>query len=254
VDRIMKFTRRQLLQMGTGALAAPLMLGADGPQPSAPAPTAPPPLAGYPTGIDVASYQGYPDWDAVASSGISFAFTKATEGTTYTNPTFNYNWAWMAYEGLYRGAYHFARPGSYPSVYDNAVNQADYFLNVVQPQSGDLQMVLDLEVTGGLSPSALWAWTQAFINEVYYWTGAPGIIYTGYYFWRDSLGNPRDNLNCPLWLAAYVSDPSRYVPAAWGTWSFWQYTSSGRVPGISGNVDLDYFNGGLDRLALLTIP
>jgi lysozyme len=235
-----------LFGLGAGAVLAPLAgKAALSPRPKGPSvfPN------GYPSGIDVASYQGYPDWDTVVgSTGISFAFTKATEGTTYTNPTFDYNWAWMAYEGLYRGAYHYGRPA-----YD-ARAQADYFVDVVQPQSGDLQMCLDLETTDGRSPAQVWAWTQAFIDEIYQLTGAPGIIYTGYYFWRDQVGNPADNLNCPLWLAAYVSDPNPYVPRAWSTWSFWQYTSSGSVPGISGAVDLDLFNGSLDRLALLTIP
>jgi GH25 family lysozyme M1 (1,4-beta-N-acetylmuramidase) len=85
------------------------------------------------------------------------------------------------------------------------------------------------------------------------WSGAPGIIYTGYYFWRDSVGNPTNNLNCPLWIANWgASWP--LVPPAWDTWSFWQWTSSGHIDGVSGNCDFDYFNGGYDRLALLTIP
>ena len=42
---------------------------------------------------------------------------------------------------------------------------------------------------------------------------ACSIIYTGYYFWQDNVGGPTDNLNCPLWLAAYDSNP--LIPAAW---------------------------------------
>jgi lysozyme len=250
VDRIMVLNRRQLLLGGAGAALAPLGLkGARPGRSPAPAKSGRTPPPGYPSGFDVSNYQGSIDWDSAAYySGASFAFCKATEGTTFLDPWFYNNWAWMYYEGLYRGAYHYGRPAYDPRA------QADFFVNVVQPQSGDLQMCLDLETTDGRSPAQVWAWTQAFIDEIYRLTGAPGIIYTGFYFWRDSVGNPSDNLNCPLWLAAWVSDPNPYVPRAWGTWSFWQYTSSGRIPGISGNVDLDLFNGGLDRLALLTIP
>jgi lysozyme len=39
-------------------------------------------------------------------------------------------------------------------------------------------------------------------------TGKPGIIYTGYYFWVDNVGNPGDNLNAPLWVAAYTASPN----------------------------------------------
>ncbi len=95
----------------------------------------------------------------------------------------------------------------------------------------------------------VWAWVRAFLARVRSRTGRPGIIYTGFYFWRD----PADSLSCPLWLAAYVSDPTRYVPRAWRTWGFWQYTSSGSVSGVSGRVDRDAWNGtpaGLNKLRL----
>ncbi len=198
-------------------------------------------------GIDVASYQGYPNWSSVKSSGKTFAFTKATEGTTYTNPYFATNWSRMKSAGLIRGAYHYGRPGTDP------VAQADYFVNTVHPTSGDLQMALDIETTDGRTPSQVRSWIVSFINRIQYRTGRPGIIYTGFYFWRDSAGNG-SNLNCPLWLAAYVSNPAPYVPAAWSTWSFWQYTSSGSVPGVSGNVDRDAWNGSLSGLNNLRLP
>ena len=198
-------------------------------------------------GIDVASYQGYPNWTSVKNSGKTFAFTKATEGTTYTNPYFATNWSRIKSAGLIRGAYHYGRPGTDP------VNQANYFCNVVKPTSGDLQMALDIETTDGKSPSQVRSWIVAFINQIKSRTGRPGIIYTGFYFWRDSAGNG-SNLNCPLWLAAYVSNPASYVPAAWSTWSFWQYTSSGSVPGVSGNVDRDAWNGTVANLNNLRLP
>jgi GH25 family lysozyme M1 (1,4-beta-N-acetylmuramidase) len=198
-------------------------------------------------GIDVASYQGLPNWTSVKNSGRTFAFTKATEGTTYTNPDFATNWARMKSAGLIRGAYHYGHPGTDP------VAQANFFCNVVAPTHGDLQMALDIETTDGKTPSQVRSWIVAFINQIKARTGRPGIIYTGFYFWRDSAGNG-SNLNCPLWLAAYVSDPTPYVPAAWSTWSFWQYTSSGSVPGVSGNVDLDAWNGSLSGLNSLRLP
>jgi lysozyme len=199
-------------------------------------------------GIDCASYQGNVNWGSVKSSGRTFGFEKATEGTTYTNPYFAYNWSHMKSAGIIRGAYHYGHPGT------DATAQANYFVSKVHPVSGDLQMMLDIEVTDGKSPSQVWSWIQTFIARIKTLTGRPGIIYTGYYFWRDSVGNPTNNLNCPLFLAAYVSDPSPYVPPAWPFFTFWQYSDSGSVPGVSGAVDLDCFNGSLTGLNNLRLP
>ncbi|HEX4589452.1 MAG TPA: GH25 family lysozyme, partial [Gemmataceae bacterium] len=46
-----------------------------------------------PKGIDVSDFQGSINWTSVKNSGISFAFIKATEGTTFTASTFATNWA-----------------------------------------------------------------------------------------------------------------------------------------------------------------
>jgi GH25 family lysozyme M1 (1,4-beta-N-acetylmuramidase) len=235
----MRLSRRQFL--GTAAAgAAAGVLG-----------TAPAARAGGSSyaiqGIDVSHWQGSVNWTSVKNSGRKFAFCKATEGTTYTDPQFSTNWSHMKSAGLIRGAYHFGRPGSNPTT------QADYFCNVVHPTSGDLQMMLDIETTDGKTPSQVRSWIVSFINRIVYRTGRPGIIYTGFYFWRDSAGNG-SNLNCPLFLAAYVSNPASYVPAAWSYFTFWQYTSSGSVPGVSGNVDLDCFNGSTTGLNNLRLP
>ena len=74
-------------------------------------------------GIDVSHYQGSINWTSVKNSGKTFAFCKATEGTTYTDPTFATNWAAMKNVGLIRGAYHFGHPGSDP------ISQANRFCN-----------------------------------------------------------------------------------------------------------------------------
>ncbi len=204
-------------------------------------------------GIDVSSYQGNVNWTAVRDAGNSFAFTKATEGTTYTNPYFRSSWAGIHSVGMVRGAYHYGHPGSDP------VAQAKYFVNAVRAAGGytgssSLQLVLDIETTDGItSSSQLWSWVQSFMAEIHALTGRPGIIYTSPYFWEHTLGNPTNNLNCPLWIANYgVSSPA--VPPAWSTWSFWQYTSTGSCPGVAGYCDLNYFHGTSTSLHNLCFP
>ncbi len=202
------------------------------------------------TGIDVASHQ-HPggaaiNWSQVRAAGHSFAFVKATEGTTYRNPYYGTDFAGAAAVGLFRGAYHYARP-AYPL--STAVDQARYFVATTGSLGGplDLPGVLDLEETGGLARADLAQWARLWLAEVERLTGRPPIVYTGYYFWRDAVGNPTDiGARYRLWLPSYPTDPNSttfrpLVPAGWATWTFWQYTSSGRVPGIVGDVDLNRY-------------
>jgi lysozyme len=195
----------------------------------------------YPWGMDVSHWQGTINWDTVAAAGITFSFVKATEGTTYRDPRYDFNYAEMARVGIFRGAYHFGRPGT------SAVTQADFFVDTANPGSGDLLLCLDLEVTDNKTPAQVWSWTQAFVAEVQNRTGFPPFIYTSPYFWTSRVGNPTDNLGCPLWIAHWnVSWPT--VPRAWADWTFWQYADNGSVPGISGAVDQDTFNGAYSDL------
>jgi GH25 family lysozyme M1 (1,4-beta-N-acetylmuramidase) len=72
------------------------------------------------------------------------------------------------------------------------------------------------------------------------------MIYASPSFWREHMGNTRwfaDNGYSMLWVAHWnTTSPS--VPADnWGgrSWTFWQYTSDGVVPGISGRVDMNRY-------------
>jgi hypothetical protein len=81
-------------------------------------------------------------------------------------------------------------------------------------------------------------------------TGRAPIIYVSPHFWKTYMGDSTAFHHYPLWIAHYaVSSPT--VPGGWPTWTFWQGTSNGRVQGISGNTDLDAFNGSLARLKVL---
>jgi GH25 family lysozyme M1 (1,4-beta-N-acetylmuramidase) len=202
------------------------------------------------TGIDVASWQ-HPtnqpiNWTQVRNAGHTFAFVKATEDANYRNPWFVQDYAGAGSAGLYRGAYHYARPAASMST---AIDQARWFVATTGSMGGplDLGAVLDLEETGGLGQAELAQWTRTWLGEVERLTGRRPIVYTGYYFWRDALGNPTDiGSRYRLWLPSYPADPNStgfkpLVPAGWATWTFWQYTSTGSVPGIAGNVDLNRF-------------
>ncbi|HEU5045789.1 MAG TPA: GH25 family lysozyme [Nocardioidaceae bacterium] len=201
------------------------------------------------TGVDVSSYQHVQalNWSKAKADGVTFAFIKATEGRTYTNPYFAGDWAACANLGIYRGAYHFALPSK-----GTAAAQARYFVKVagLQRGSGVLPPVLDLEKTGGLGVRALRTWTATWLQTVQDLTGRDPMIYVSPYFWKTYLGNSKAFTEYPLWIAEYgVRAPE--VPGGWSTWSFWQSTSSGRINGIAGHVDVDRWNGDAAHLALM---
>ena len=209
-------------------------------------------------GPDVARYQ-HPngariDWQRAADSGAAFAFVKATEATSYTNPYFASDYAAAHRAGLVRSAYHFARP---KADLTTARDQADYFVDTAGPADaeGDLPLTLDLEQSGGLAPKSLIAWTHAFVDEVTARTGRPVILYTYPYFWQHAMADTSDFADLPLWIASYRSGgPKSPLPGGWSHWTFWQYTSNGRIPGIPAVVDRSKFNGSASDLEALADP
>jgi lysozyme len=194
-------------------------------------------------GIDVSDHQGSVDWNAVKQAGKFFAFIKATDGITWTDPDFATNWSGAKAAGLLRGAYHFYETNDDPTA------QAENFLNAVQLEAGDLPPVVDIEkLHSGGSVSQVVKDLQTWLDVVEKATGRMPIIYTDRSFWA-SLGTSAFGLY-PLWIAEYgVQSPS--LPAGWASWTFWQFSESGTVAGVSGSVDLDVFNGSIAELKAL---
>jgi lysozyme len=193
-------------------------------------------------GIDVSHYQGTVDWEQVQAAGIRFAFAKATEGTTWTDPEFATNWAGMKTAGILRGAYHFFEPA------DDAGQQAQLFLHTVQLESGDLPPVLDVE-TAAATTEDLWQGVQTWLDTVQAATGLPPILYMSPGF-ADENDAPVSLITYPLWVAEYgVAEPT--LPQGWINWLLWQSSESGTVNGVTGSVDLDQINGSLLTLQAL---
>ena len=201
------------------------------------------------TGVDVSSYQHSTslDWTKVKAAGQDFAFVKATEDSGYTNPYFAADWTGLGAAGMARGAYHFARPSFTPG---SAAAQARYFVSVTgrMQQPGALAPMFDLEETGGLTPTQLIAWSQTWLDTVQALTGRRPVIYTYAYFWRTAMGDSHAFTGYPLFLADYhdltgTTAPLPGMPGGWTTWTFWQYSDTGQVPGVSGPVDMDRFSG-----------
>ena len=209
-------------------------------------PTRPPTNPVYVEGIDVSYHQGSIDWRQVATAGKRFAFVRATAGTLTADTAYWANRSGARAAGLAVGSYHFANPDM---AFNDAGNEAAWFLRNAAIQTGDLVPVLDLETANGLDPISLSSWAQTWLSQVTAATGVRPIIYTNPKFWSASMANTEwfaRNGYSVLWIAHWTKASQPAVPAsswAGNGWTFWQYSSVGTVPGISGPVDLDRFNG-----------
>jgi GH25 family lysozyme M1 (1,4-beta-N-acetylmuramidase) len=207
-------------------------------------------------GIDVSHWQGAINWSAVRNSGIQFAWIKATEGTSFKDSRFNTNYTAAYHAGVIRGAYHFARPNV-----SNGATQANFFASNGGAWSRDnltLPGVLDIEhnpygaMCYGLSTTQMRNWINDFYNTYKARTSRDVVIYTTASWWNTCTGRWGGmSAKTPLWVAHWTSSHSPSIPAGFPTWTVWQYTSTGRVNGISGNVDRNKFNGTRARLLAL---
>ena len=198
-------------------------------------------------GVDVSSHQLDVDWAKLWSSGAKWAYTKATEGTSYTNPYFTQQYDGSYDVGMIRGAYHFATPDS-----SSGTAQADYFVDHGGGWSKDgktLPGVLDIEwnpygdACYGKSKSAMVDWIRDFVNRYKSRTGRAAVIYTATSWWTECTGNHSGfGGTNPLWVARYASSAGT-LPAGWSSYTMWQYTSTGKTVG-----DHDRFNGSVDQL------
>ena len=199
------------------------------------------PDGGMLDGIDVSKWQGYVDWEAVAEAGIDFAFIRVSDGLDYQDAYFQSNWSEAKAQGIVRGAYQFFRSDEDP------VAQAQYLLDEMGPlEAGDLPPVCDVETADGQSPAVIAERVQTWLDVVEDALGVKPLIYTSPGVW-GSIINSADFGAYPLWVAHWgASCPT--MPTGWSDWIFWQTSDSGSVPGVSGNVDTNHFNGDLDAL------
>jgi lysozyme len=195
-------------------------------------------------GIDVSEYQGNINWGQVKASGREFAIIRTGDGM-YQDPYFAQNWSGAKAAGLIRGVYQFFEPG------EDAVAQANLMLSMMGAIGpGDLPPMIDVEVTGGQSGATITSKIHQWVNTVQAATGRKPLVYTGTWFWDPNVGSG-DFSSYPLVESYYCSSCCPNLPNPWSDFAMWQYSSTGAVPGISGNVDLDKFKGTMADLQLL---
>lgn len=180
-------------------------------------------------GIDVSHYQGYIDWDEVASDkNISYVYIKASEGALLQDDRYAYNVREARRAGLLVGAYHFFRANV------DLNQQLRNMTSMIRPEDVDLVPIIDVEHTGGSSSAALRRKLERFLEMVEEYYGKRPMLYTFLNFYnKHFVGSSLDRY--PLMIAYYQDDAPELHDD--GVYAIWQYTSHGSVDGIRGNVD-----------------
>lgn len=193
------------------------------------------------TGIDVSTYQGEIDWPAVAADGIDFAILRLgyrgyTEGGLFMDQTFEQNLRGALDVGLDVGIYFFSQS----ITPEEAEAEAAFVLNAVEGHEITYPIAFDWEPissgsaarTDGLDNDTLTRCAAAFCAKIRRAGYTPAVYFNqtqGYL--RYDL---RELTESALWLAEYDSKPDFYYH-----FDLWQYTHTGRVNGIQGDVDMD---------------
>ncbi|RXT57287.1 glycoside hydrolase [Bosea sp. Tri-44] len=191
-------------------------------------------------GIDISRWQGEIDWASVKAAGTRFVYIKATEGGDHVDPAFQRNWEGARRAGVPRGAYHFVywcRP---------AHEQAIWFKQQIPNDPDALPPVLDLEWNGHsktcpkkVERSLALEKIRLMLTELEQLTGKKPVIYTDITFHKDILEGEFNDY--AYWIRSTAAKPeTRYENRPW---AFWQFTTTGRIPGIRGDVDRNAFYG-----------
>lgn len=197
-------------------------------------------------GVDVSEHNGTVNWSKFKASGQAFAIARVSDGINYPDTQFAANWAGIKAQGLVRGAYQYFRPGQDP------LAQAELMISRIGTLGpGDLPPVIDVETADGKSGATVVKNVRIWIDRVKSKTGVEPIIYAAQGFW-DTLPSTAQFAGNKLWVANY-GQSCPHLPQTWTKWSFWQSSESGTAPGVSGDVDINVFNGTLTDLKALTV-
>lgn len=185
-------------------------------------------------GIDVSVYQGDINWNAVKSSGIEFAIIRSGYGKDpgQQDKYFLQNIVGAKNAGIHVGIYHY----SYALSTEDAKQEANYCLSILKQANTklDLPIYYDIEDSSIINNQNSYSRTQMcinFCNQIEnsgYWAG----VYSNLNWFKNYLNTDEIQKRYTIWLAQYNSTNDMDC-------DIWQYTSTGNIDGINGNVDMN---------------
>lgn len=202
-------------------------------------------------GVDVSHYQGIIDWNSIEAQDVSFAFIKATEGSSYVDDCFSQNWKHVSHTSILTGAYHFFSFDSAPST------QASLYIETVGSLLGKLPPVIDVEYYGDKEDSppdkdTVTASLQELLDILEEHYHVKPIIYTTYSVYDRYIKGIFDDY--PLWIRNVYYTPNLDIG---NRWTFWQYSDMGKLDGYMGDepfIDLNVFRGTREELQKYVVP
>ena len=188
-------------------------------------------------GIDISHWQDGINLNAIA---FDFAIFKATEGTGYVDKCCDKFYQTAKKKGACLGVYHYANGKNYKT-------EADWFLKNIKGYIGEAILVLDWESQGNpvFNSGKDKTWIKNWCDYVYQKTGVKPIVYVS----KAYMNLVKGIGDYGLWIAQYANNNvvNGYQSKPWNEGAYScamrQYTSSGRLPGYSGNLDFDKFYG-----------
>jgi len=211
----------------------------------------------YVNGVDVSNWQPFEDvhYQGISEAGYKFAVMRCTVGDYYSDPRLPAHWDGFGDYGLLRTPYLVVAPADSSGRQINVSQHMTRFISHFGNRTADLPWVLDCELDRGQPKQYITDLIGGIVETINTQLGRYPIIYTRQTWW-DTYVDP-DPLwpQCPLWAARYTDNDiggpwgdGYYRFRDWDEWHFWQWTSHGRIPPYTGDLDLDRFNGGMSEL------
>lgn len=184
--------------------------------------------------IDVSHWQGNINFEEVKKSGYTGVIIKAggSDAGFYTDSTFNKNYNNALKSGLHIGSYYFV--GAKCLSKEDGKADAKRFLNIIKGKKFDLPVYMDVEAQASGQKKKVTDSIIGFCEEMEknkYYVGVYASDISGF---KDKINYNDIKNKYTLWVARYGSKPTYATK-----YEVWQYSSSGKVKGISGNVDLN---------------
>lgn len=186
------------------------------------------------TGLDVSRYQGEIDWNAVARSGRQFVIIRAVSSNdagVYVDHYFERNYAGAKAAGLRVGVYYF----TYAQTEAYADREIEVLVQALRGKKLEYPVFVDMEAEsiaalGRVRTTELALYALEKLRHEKFYSG----LYTYAAFAKNRIDMAQLSAY-PLYIADYTGSVLYQ-----GAYQMWQYTATGRLPGISGNVCLDY--------------
>lgn len=200
-------------------------------------------------GIDLSHHNPILNWDMIREQNITFAYLKATEGISHEDRNYRYNYDLARKSNIHIGTYHFYSFGL------SGREQAAHFKRIAKCRSGDMLPAIDVEH----SPANPFSKDDKYVTgvikelkilekELYNHYGVHPIIYTNRDCYKLYIkGNFERNL---IWICDLQDEPSDEPE----NWRIWQFTHKGKLPGVDGYIDLNYYRYDFDEFKELLLP